>query len=75
MPTYVDEAQALLPVDDERRRPGNVIRRQAEAMIDTVALDDRPIRVDEDRQHQPVSLPVGFDCFRTLADDHEHFGP
>jgi hypothetical protein len=44
-------------------------------MINTVTLDDRTIWIDEDRQHQPVSLPVGFDCFRALADNDEHFGP
>jgi hypothetical protein len=50
MLTNVDEAQDLLSIDNERRRPGDVISCEAEAMIDAVTLDDRAIRVDEDRQ-------------------------
>jgi hypothetical protein len=70
----VDEAQALVLINDERRRMGDVISCQAEKMIDAVALDDRTIWIDEDRQHQTASLAVRLNFFGALADDHEHFG-
>jgi hypothetical protein len=73
--TNVDEAQDLLPVDDECRRPGDVISCESETVIDTVTLDDRTIRVGEDRHRQPLGLSVRLNFFGALADNHVYFGP
>ena len=46
----IDEAQALVAVDDERRRSGDVVGSEPETVIDPVALNHRSIRIDKDRQ-------------------------
>ena len=45
----VDEAQALVAVDDEGRRPGDVEGGEPETVIDPIAFDHRPIRIDKAR--------------------------
>ena len=71
-PANMNEAQALVAVDDERRRPGDVEGGEPEAVIDPVALDHRAIRIDKDRQGQPVGMAIFDHFFGTLADDHQH---
>jgi hypothetical protein len=68
----IDEAQALVAVDDERRRPGDVVGGEPETVIDPVALDHRSIRVDEDRQGQPAGMVIVGYFIGALADDHQH---
>jgi hypothetical protein len=68
----VDEAEALLTVDDERGWPSDVKGRQPEAMIDPVALDHRTICIDEDREGQAVGAVISGDSLGALANDHQH---
>jgi hypothetical protein len=68
----VDEAQALVAVDDEGRRPGDVEGGEPETVIDPIAFDHRPIRIDKDRQGQSVGMAVIAHFLGTLADDHQH---
>jgi hypothetical protein len=46
----VDEADALLAVDDKRGRPGDVKSRQPETMINAVAFDHRTVHIDKHRK-------------------------
>ena len=68
----IHEAQAPVAVDDERRRPGDVEGGEPETVIDPVALDHRSIRIDKDRQGQPVGVSIIGHFLGTLADDHQH---
>jgi 16S rRNA (cytidine1402-2'-O)-methyltransferase len=43
------KADALLTIDDERCRPGDIETGNAKAMIDPVALDHRAVGVDQER--------------------------
>jgi hypothetical protein len=69
---HMSEPYALMAIDDERRRTRDIEGGQPEAMIHTVALDHRAIRVDEDRQVEPVGVVVIGHFRRTLTDDHQH---
>jgi hypothetical protein len=70
----VDEAQDLVTIDNERRWPGDVKRREPEVMIDAIPLDDRTIRVGEDWDRQPLSASVCLNFFGALTDNHVYFG-
>jgi hypothetical protein len=71
----VDEADALLTIDDERRRAGDVEGCEPEPMVDAVALDDRTVWVDEDREGESMGAAVSGHLLGALADDHHHPGP
>jgi hypothetical protein len=44
----IPETEVLRTVDDKRGRPSDVEGRQPKPMIDPIALDHRPIWIDED---------------------------
>ena len=71
----VDEADALLTVDEKRGRPSDVERREPEPMVDAVALDDGAIGIDEDRQGETVSARILADLLGALADDDQYLSP
>jgi hypothetical protein len=70
----VDEAQDLVPIDNERRRPGDVKCREPEVMINAIPLDDRTIRVGEDGYRQPLRASVRLNFFGALTDNDVYFG-
>ena len=71
----VDEADALLTVDEKRGRPSDVERRESKPLVDAVALDHRAIWIDEGRQGETAAAVI-FGHFRSaLADDHHDLGP
>jgi hypothetical protein len=69
-PANMNEAQALVAVDDERRRPSNIECGESETVIHTVALDHRAVRIDEDREAEPVGLVIPSHFLGPLPDDH-----
>jgi hypothetical protein len=68
----IHEAQALVAVDDERRRPSDVEGGEPEMVVDSIAFDHRSIRIDKDWQGQPVGMAIFDHFFGTLADDYQH---
>jgi hypothetical protein len=68
----IHETQALVAVNDERRRPGDVEGGKPETVIDPVALDHRSVRVDKDWQGQPAGMAIVGYFIGALADDHQH---
>jgi hypothetical protein len=45
----IQKADALLTIDNKNGWPSDVERGKSKTMIDAVALDHRPIRIDQDR--------------------------
>ena len=43
-------------------------------MVDTISLDDRAIRIDQDRKAELISMKVISYFLRTLANDDQHLG-
>jgi hypothetical protein len=68
----IHEAQALVAVDDERRRPGDIEGGESETVIDPIAFDHRSIRIDKDRQGQSVGMAIIAHFLGMLADDHQY---
>lgn len=68
--TDMHEADTLLAIDDERCWPGNIDTGDAEAVIDTVALDHGAVGVDEKRDSETSACTVCRHCRRTLADEY-----
>jgi hypothetical protein len=71
----MDKAETLRTIDDERRWPGNIEGGQPQTMVDAIALDDRTIRIDQDRKAERMGAKVVSHFLRTLADDDEYLGP
>jgi len=70
----IDEAQALVAIDDEGRWPSDVEGGEPETVIDPIAFDHRSIRIDKDGQAKPATLAI-ISYFRgPLADDDQHVG-
>jgi hypothetical protein len=67
------KAEALIAVDDEGRRPSNIESGEPEAMVHTIALDYRSIRIDKDWQGERSGTVILGHFLRTLADDHQDF--
>jgi hypothetical protein len=68
------EAEALVAVDDEGRRPRDIEGREPNAVVHPVALDHRPIRIDEHRQGEAVGTAIIGHFHGALPDDHQDFG-
>jgi len=71
----MDEAEAPRTIDDERRWPGNIESGQPQAVVDAIALDDRTIRIDQDRKAERMGTEVVTYFLRTLADDDQYLSP
>ncbi len=72
--TDVHEADALMAIDDECRRPGDVEGSEAETMIDPILLHDRSIGVDQNGNRQILGFSVRLHLLGALPNDHEYLG-
>jgi hypothetical protein len=71
----VHETEALVAVDDKGRRASDIEGGEPETVVDTIALDHRSPRIDEDWKGEPVGVMIVGDFRLALADDHQDFGP
>jgi hypothetical protein len=75
IPADVDEADALLTVDEKYSRPSDVERREPKPMVDPVALDDRTIWIDQNRKGETTAAVIRSHLRSALADNHHDLGP
>jgi hypothetical protein len=66
----IDKAEALIAVDEERRRPSNVVGGEPEMMIHTITFDHRAIRIDKNGQGKSSGITIIGHFLGALADDH-----
>jgi hypothetical protein len=70
--TDMHKADALLPIDDEGCRSSDIEAGNPQAMVDTIALDDSTVGVDEERQCEAMRSPILCHLRGALADDDQH---
>jgi hypothetical protein len=72
--TKMPKADTLRAIDDKCCWSGDIETRDAEAMVDTVTLDDGAVEVKKERQSEATGASVRCNLGGALTDDHPYLG-